>query len=162
MLRPVANKPQGRKVWSIDLETVWIPFFTASNTVGDTQIPNEALGAPLLLAKDKDGTIRFNDAGRPVLRVNKDLSKAVADVRQNIIAELMNYPQMVYKAKPDEYKAQLEANHEAGQPIIDKMTREITEAQVAQATAAAPAETTGQQTPTEVPAQAKELAGAAA
>ena len=47
----------------------------------------------------------------------------------------MNYPQMVYKAKPEEYKAQLEANHKAGQPIIDKMTREITEAQVAQATA---------------------------
>jgi hypothetical protein len=152
MLRPVVNKPQGRKVWSIDLETVWIPFFTASNTVGDTQIPNEALGAPLLLSKDNDGTIRFNDAGRQVLRVNKDLSKAVADVRQNIIAELMNYPQLVYKAKPQEYQAQLEANHKAGQPILDKMAREITEAQIAKATAEAPAE----QSPTETPAQEKE------
>lgn len=162
MLKPVATKPQGRKVWSIDLETVWIPFFTASNTVGDTNISHEALGAPLLLAKDKDGTIRFNDAGRPVLRVNKELSKAVGDVRQNIIAELMNYPQIVYKAKPEEYKAQLEANHKAGQPIIDKMTSEITAAQVAQATAEASAVPTGQQTPTEVPTEAKELAGAAA
>ena len=27
-----------RKVWSIDLEPVWLPFFTATNTMGDTAI----------------------------------------------------------------------------------------------------------------------------
>jgi len=160
MLRPVATKPQGRKVWSIDLETVWIPFFTASNTVGDTSIPNDALGAPLRLAKDKDGSIRFNDAGRPVLKVAKELSKAVGDVRQNIIAELMAFPQIVYKAKPDEYKAQLELNHKAGQPIMDKMVTEIQQAQIAAATAEAPAESPTGETPTEAPAQEKELVAA--
>jgi hypothetical protein len=160
MLRPVATKPQGRKVWSIDLETVWIPFFTAANTVGDTNISHEALGAPLRLGKDKDGSVKFRDDGRPVLTVAKELSKAVGDVRQNIIAELMNYPQLVYKAKPQEYQAQLEANHKAGQPILDKMAREITEAQIAKATAEAPAKPTGEQSPTETPAQEKELVAA--
>ena len=32
LLAPNTKKPQGRKVWSIDLETVWLPFFTATNT----------------------------------------------------------------------------------------------------------------------------------
>ena len=45
-----------RKVWSVDLETVWLPFFTATNTQGDTAIPSEALGAPLRLGYNKDGT----------------------------------------------------------------------------------------------------------
>ena len=159
MLRTVATKPQGRKVWSIDLETVWIPFFTASNTMGDTKISNDALGAPLRLGKEKDGTVKFRDDGRPVLTVVKELSKAVGDVRENITAELMNYPQMVYKAKPEEFKAQIAANHKAGKPIIEKMTSEITEAQIAKAMA----DTTGktaEQSPTEAPAQEKELVAA--
>jgi hypothetical protein len=50
LLQPQAGKPTGRKVWSIDLETVWLPFFTATNTVKKTTIPAEALGAPLRLA----------------------------------------------------------------------------------------------------------------
>ena len=31
LLQRITRKPQGRKVWSIDLETVWLPFFTATN-----------------------------------------------------------------------------------------------------------------------------------
>ena len=150
MLRPAATKPQGRKVWSIDLETVWVPFFTASNTVGDTDIPRDALGAPLRLSKDKDGTIRFKEDGRPQLKVAKELSKAVGDVRQNIVAELMAFPQMVYKAKPDQYKAELDANYNAGQPIIEKSNREMAEAQKAQLEKVM-AEAT--ETPTELPTE---------
>ena len=128
MLRPVATKPQGRKVWSIDLETVWIPFFTGSNVTGDTAIPHEALGAPLRLVKEKDGTIRFRDDGRPVLRVAPELAKAVADVRANIIAELVAFPQQVYKANPDGYKAEVEANLAAGKPINEKAAQDVAEA----------------------------------
>ncbi|MDP3062489.1 MAG: hypothetical protein Q8O40_04650 [Chloroflexota bacterium] len=31
LLQPQPSKPTGRKVWSIDLETVWLPFLTATN-----------------------------------------------------------------------------------------------------------------------------------
>jgi len=43
LLMPSAKSPQGRRVWSIDLETVWLPFFTATNTTGDTAIPQEVV-----------------------------------------------------------------------------------------------------------------------
>ena len=53
LLIPSIKKPQGRKVWSIDLEQVWLPFFTATNTQGDTAIPVDALGCPLRLGSIK-------------------------------------------------------------------------------------------------------------
>ena len=31
LLQPQPSKPSGRKVWSIDLETVWLPFLTATS-----------------------------------------------------------------------------------------------------------------------------------
>ena len=37
LLMPVGQQKSARKVWSIDLESVWIPFFTATNTEGDDQ-----------------------------------------------------------------------------------------------------------------------------
>ena len=39
LVTPTTKQPQGRKVWSIDLQQVWLPFFTATNTMGDTAIP---------------------------------------------------------------------------------------------------------------------------
>jgi hypothetical protein len=38
LLQPQTQKPTGRKVWSIDLETVWLPFFHATNVAGFGQI----------------------------------------------------------------------------------------------------------------------------
>ena len=57
LLMPNGNKPRGRRVWSIDLESVWLPFLTATNTVGDTAIPVDALGAPLRLAYNAVGSV---------------------------------------------------------------------------------------------------------
>ena len=54
---------QARRVWSIDLETVWLPFFTATNTMGDTTVPADALGAPIRLAYNQDGTVKFSKGG---------------------------------------------------------------------------------------------------
>ena len=59
LLQPTTKRESGRKVWSIDLQYVWLPFFTATNVQGDTAIPHEAIGAPLRLAKDKDGSVKF-------------------------------------------------------------------------------------------------------
>ncbi|GEM_PF-1136410 len=125
LLKPVSSKASSRKVWSIDIETVWLPFFTAGNTNGDTSVPADALGAPLRLAKDKDGTVRFAQNGRPVLRVAKDLSDQIRMVRENFEAGLVQYAVGVQKANPDGYKAQVMANLQAGIPINEKIVTDV-------------------------------------
>jgi hypothetical protein len=69
LFRPRTKKVQGRKVWSLDLETFWIPVFTASNTIGETNIPSDALGAPLRLAVDDDLVGHIHQRGSNVVRL---------------------------------------------------------------------------------------------
>jgi len=118
LLMPNGKKPAGRKVWSIDLETVWLPFFTATNTVGDTCIPPDAIGAPLRLAYDPDGSVKFSKTGRPIMKVAKSLADTVRMVRENFGAGLQAYANEVITENPDGYKAQVEMAREAGEPII--------------------------------------------
>ena len=119
LLKPNGNKPQGRRVWSIDLESVWLPFFTATNTTGDTALSAEALGAPLRLAYAPDGTPKFGKTGRPVVRVVKDVADHVRLIRENFVASLAAYSHGVAKESPDGYKAQVLAAQAAGRPIVD-------------------------------------------
>jgi hypothetical protein len=128
LLSPSGKKSAGRKVWSVDLETVWIPFFTATNVQGDTVIPREALGAPLRLSLDKDGSPKFSTAGRPVLKVAAELANQVKLVRENFVAGLVNYAGQVMTQRPDDYKAEVAACHEAGAPIIQKANEALAEA----------------------------------
>lgn len=125
LLKPSNGKGTSRKVWSIDLEAVWLPFFTATNVTGDTALPLEALGAPLRLAKDKDGSIKFSKTGRPVFRVAPELSQATRMVRDNFTASLISHATKVAKEMPKEYKAQVEACHEAGVPIVERAQADI-------------------------------------
>ena len=123
LVRPNGSKPTGRRVWSIDLETVWLPFFTATNTMGETGIANEALGAPLRLAYNADGTVKFGKpdkegkTGKPVIKVAKELQGAVKLSRENFAAGLVAYAHEVFTENPDAYKAEIQANIEAGEPI---------------------------------------------
>ena len=71
LLKPMPCKGTDRRAWSIPLQGVWIPFFTATNTAGETAIAAEALGAPLRLQRNPDGTPKFGNTGRPVIRVVK-------------------------------------------------------------------------------------------
>ena len=142
LLTPNTKKPQGRKVWSIDLETVWIPFFTATNTVGDTAIPSEALGCPMRLAYDKTGAVRFSQTGRPVVRVAKELSDNVRLVRDNFTANLISFAGEVMTDHPDEYKAQLAQSNKAGLPIAKHDSQELSKALEARAEAEAKADDT--------------------
>ena len=119
LLKPNGSKPQGRRVWSIDLESVWLPFFLATNTMGDTALSAEALGAPLRLAYDPDGTPKFSKTGRPVVRVVKEVAESVRLIRENFVASLAAYTHGVAKGSPDGYKAQVLAAQTAGQPIVD-------------------------------------------
>jgi hypothetical protein len=135
LLQPTGKKEGSRKVWSVDLQYVWLPFFTATNVQGDTAVPRDALGAPLRLAKDKDGAVKFSSKGRPVLKVAGELSEQIRLVRENFVAGLVNYAGQVMKTKPDEYKAETEACHQAGAPIIEKANADITAAILAKAEA---------------------------
>ena len=119
LLLPSAKAPQGKKVWSIDLENVWLPFFLATNTMGDTAIPHDALGAPLRLAYDKDGSVRFSRNGRPVVRVAKPISQSVSLVRENFVATLKQYAADVVASKQEEYAGHVQLAQEAGRPIIE-------------------------------------------
>ena len=114
---PTTRKAQGRKVWSIDLEQVWLPFFTATNTMGDTAIPKDALGCPLRLGFDKTGAVRFTQAGRPVIRVAKEIADSVRLVRDNFTANLLSYAGSVIRDNAEAYKAQLQSAKVAGEPI---------------------------------------------
>jgi hypothetical protein len=121
LVTPKAQKPTAsRRVWSIDLETCWLPFFTATNTIGDTAIPHEALGAPLRLGYNKDGTVKFSLSGKPVIRVAKELSDSVRLVRDNFTAGLMAYANGVITENPEAYKAEIALCREAGKPIISR------------------------------------------
>ncbi|GAJ01966.1 unnamed protein product [marine sediment metagenome] len=111
-------KSTGRRVWSIDLETVWLPFFTATNTMGDTAIPADALGCPIRLAYDKDGSVKFSKTGRVVSRVAKPISNSVTLIRQNFVANLQQYAEQVATDRQKDYVRQVEMATTAGKPII--------------------------------------------
>lgn len=111
------KQPSERRVWSIGLETVLVPFYTAGNAQGDTAISPEALGAPLRLGYDKTGAVRFTPSGRPVIRVAKEITDAVRLIREDLIASMVNYSGEVIRDNADGYKAQLELNRKLGDPI---------------------------------------------
>lgn len=120
LLQPAPGRAADRRVWSIPLGGVWVPFFTATNSCGETAIAPEVLGAPLRLAKDADGTPKFGKSGRPILRVVKELSDQVRIVRDNFTAGLLAYVDTVRKGNPEAYKSQVEMARKAGEPLMEK------------------------------------------
>ncbi len=118
LLMPTTKPPAGRRVWSIDLETVWLPFLTATNTMGDTAIPFDALGSPIRLAYDKDGSVKFSKSGRPVSRVAKPISDSVTLIRQNFVANIQQYAEQVATDRQEDYAKQIEMARVAGRPIV--------------------------------------------
>lgn len=156
LLVPNGQKPVGRKVWGIDLELVWLPFFMATNLMGDTAISHEALGAPLRLGYYGDGTVKFNKSGRPQVKVVKELGDTIKTVRENFTATLSNYAGGVINSNPDDYKALVSAIKEAGEPIIQRdrlAMQEALKAQVEEAMAQAESKVAEPKTPEREPAQ---------
>ncbi len=128
LVRNGKKAPPSRRVWSIDLEAVWLPFFTATNTMGNTAIPSEALGAPIRLAYNQDGAVKFSKTGKPVTKVVKDLADSVRLVRENFVAGLQAYSNGVATENPDGYGAEVQKAQEAGQPIIANDSRKLSDA----------------------------------
>jgi hypothetical protein len=88
--------------------------------MGDTAIPADAMGAPLRLGYNPDGSVKFSKTGRPVTKVVKDIADSVRMVKDNFTAGLMAYANGVIADNPDGYKAQIEMAREAGEPILNK------------------------------------------
>jgi hypothetical protein len=120
LLIPNGKQPRGRRVWSIDLETVWLPFFTSTNVMGETAIPSDALGAPLRLAYNPDGSVKFSRTGRPVTKVVKDIGDNVKMIRENFTATLQAYANGVITENPDGYQAEVGKARQAGEPIVSR------------------------------------------
>lgn len=118
LVRKNGGKPNGRKVWSIDLETIWLPFFTATNVMGDTVLPADALGAPLRLSYNADGSVKFSKTARPIIRVAKDLSDAIRLIRENFTASLQSYAISVHNENRESWQREVDTAKEAGEPIL--------------------------------------------
>ena len=126
LVKPLPGRGTDRRAWSIPLAGVWLPFFTATNTAGETAIEVEALGAPLRLQYEKDGTPKFSQNGKPVIRIVKELADQIRIVRENFMAGLLSYAETVQKAMPGEYKAQVEVAQKAGGTITTKDAAALT------------------------------------
>jgi hypothetical protein len=125
---PVAQKQQSaRKIWSIDLP-VFVNYFTATSATGDKVVDAAALGAPLRVAYDKDGQVKFSSTGKPIIRIAKELNQAVRDTREQFAATLVAFAQDTAKNRPAEFKAQLELQTRAGQPIVEADKQNLADA----------------------------------
>lgn len=155
LFKPTQKTQSGRKVWSVDLETVWLPFFTATNTQGVTDIPREAIGAPLRLGYNTDGSVKFSKNGRAVIRVAKEISQNVSLVRENFVAGLQNYTHTVRSENESAYNETVKACIKAGKPIaeadkanLEKAMKAMVEAAIAEAEAQANAKNETEHTET--------------
>ena len=136
---PRAKAANGKRVWSLDLETVVLPHLFATNTVGQTAIPHDALGAPIRLVYAKDGSVKFTRNGKPSLVVAKPIRDEVALMRENFIAHLEAEVRVIRNNHPDEYAHQIALAKKAGEPIV-KADHENLDAAVRAQVAAAMAE----------------------
>lgn len=128
LLMPNPKKATARRVWGIELELVWLPFFTATNAQGDSAIPSDALGCPLRLGYEADGSVKFSKTGRPVTKVVKELADSVRMVKDNFTAGLLAYAGEVYTDNPEGYRLQLESARVAGEPIQTRDTANLSKA----------------------------------
>jgi hypothetical protein len=128
LLTPNGKKPAGKRIWSIDLESTWLPFFVATNAEGQTHIAPEAIGAPIRLVYAGDGSVKFGKSGRPATKVAKELGEAVRLVRENFAASLQAYAGKVITDNADGYKAQVALAQEAGAPIMANDKAKLDEA----------------------------------
>ncbi len=119
MDRSSAGKPVDRRQWGFGLNSFWVPLMTALNVDGVTAIPEDALGAPIRLRRDKQtNEVRFGSNGRPSLQVVAPVRDQVMQAQANFVVHLLDYTDMVQKGQPSEYAAQVQYAHEAGAPII--------------------------------------------
>jgi hypothetical protein len=129
LLAPTRSAKGSRCAWGVDVESVWVPFFTATNAMSETTIPDDVLGAPIRLAKDRDGEVRFGSSGRPVMQVHPELNSQIGIVRENFVAGLLAYTGSVMEERPDAYRERVEAQQAAAMPIVEADAKDIAAAE---------------------------------
>lgn len=133
LLAPNTKSGGSRRAWGIDVETVWKPFFTATNVEGKTDLPDDVLGAPIRLATTKDGDVKFNQSGRPVTRVHPKLNEQINQARQNFVAGLQDYTGSVQAERPEAYATHVARQQAAAAPIEEQEQQMVADAIQAQA-----------------------------
>jgi hypothetical protein len=128
LLAPNKSTRGSRRAWGIDVEAVWVPFFTATNVMGETFLPDDVLGAPIRLAKTKDGEVRFDNNGRPRMSVHQELNAQVTLVRENFVAGLQAYTGSVMEERTDAYREQVEAQQLAGAVVLEQLHEDVAQA----------------------------------
>jgi hypothetical protein len=129
LLAPNRSAKGSRRAWGIDVEGVWVPFYTATNVMQETAIPDEVLGAPIRLAKDRDGEVRFSTSGRPVMRVHPELNAQINLARENFVAGLQSFTGGVMEERPDAYREAVEAQQAAAKAIFEAEAKDIAAAE---------------------------------
>jgi hypothetical protein len=125
LLAPSKGTRGSRRAWGIDVETIWVPYFTGTNVEGKTELPDDVLGAPIRLAKTRDGEVRFDNNGRPRMRVAPELNAQVTLVRENFVSALMARVGLVIEERPDEYRQQVAAAQLAGQAVMEQQAHDV-------------------------------------
>lgn len=108
------KKPVDKKVWSIGLETVLIPYLTASNAIGATCLNGDVLGCPVRIARNEDGTPKLNKSGKLVTSVHKQIRTQVANMRDAYIAQLRNATRFVQSTETEAYNNQVKIANRMG------------------------------------------------
>ncbi len=125
------------KVWGLGLNSTVVPFLRVKQLQGVIEIDDAALGAPLVVARDKDNNPKFNDSGLPRITVNKAIRKQIAGIRANFAQMLQDDTQEYLSdtANYEAYVAKADFQHKLGQSVIAQDKRDIIAAQVQQAQA---------------------------
>ena len=175
MLAPSAKTRGGKRARGIDVESVWVPYLTSTNVMGITNVASEVLGAPIIPSFTKDGELRVSSSGRPVTRVQDEITEQVRISQENEEARMIAYTGAVMEERQDAYTQEVKAAYAAGQPVLDKASADVEqglallrERAMAQARAEAdaqqpdddPSGPSGEDAAAETPAEA-ELAAAA-
>lgn len=134
------KKPVEKKVWSIGLETVLIPYLTASNAIGATCIDGDVLGCPVRIARNADGTPKLNKSGKLVTSVHKDIRVQVANMREAYIAQLRNATKFVQSTETEAYNNQVKIANRMGAEALQSEKDLIAKHETIKAEAKATAE----------------------
>jgi hypothetical protein len=137
LVKPTSGKANEKRAWNIGVHTDWLPFFTATNLMGATFLPAEALGCPIRLSVGKDGVVKMGANGVPKTVICKEIRGAIAGVQANFIANLRSFTAEVKDTKTEAYASLVESCRVAGQPVAEKQNAMAMEAIKAYAEASA-------------------------
>jgi hypothetical protein len=136
---PVARSIS-RKAWSLDVGSFWVPVITAAKVFGGEgvqNVSNEALGAPIVAARDKNtGALRISSKGQVSFRVHPEIQEFVKAQMSGYASNMLRMVGVIQHESPEAYIAQVAAQQKAGKPTVDQDILDITAFEIAKLEAA--------------------------